>query len=74
MEPVLLRMEEAARLAGLSRSTAYQLAASGALPVVRIGRSIRVPREALLAWVDQLSDGGGHQRRHVSEAPSTDAQ
>lgn len=48
-----LRVEEAARLLRISRTSAYALAnrwlATGAdgLPAVRIGRSIRVPTVAL---------------------------
>ena len=54
-----LKVEEAARILRISRSAAYEqanvyLATNGAtgLPVIRLGRSIRVPRaviEALLA-------------------------
>ena len=40
--PVLLRIPDAARLLDVSRSTVYQLIASEQLPVVRIGRSVRV--------------------------------
>lgn len=46
-EPLLYRMSEAAKLLAVSRSTAYELAKSGALPTVRVGRSLRVPRVAL---------------------------
>ena len=45
--PLLLRVSEAAALLGVSRSTLYQLIARGELRVIRIGRSVRVPREAL---------------------------
>lgn len=45
--PILLRMTEAAKLLSISRSTMYQLVAQGALPVVRIGRSVRVSRAVL---------------------------
>jgi excisionase family DNA binding protein len=53
IEPLLLRPREAARLLGLGRSKVYLLIASGDLPSVRIGRSVRVPYEALRSWVDQ---------------------
>lgn len=45
--PLLLRVSEASALLGLSRSTVYQLIARGELRVIRIGRSVRVPRQAL---------------------------
>jgi excisionase family DNA binding protein len=56
---LLLRVDEAASRLGLARSTVYQLLADGTLPVVRIGRAVRVPLAALDAWVTaQTTDGG----------------
>lgn len=52
----LLRAEEAATLLGLGRSKTYQLIASRVIPVVRIGRSVRVPRTALLRWIEDQTD------------------
>jgi len=51
MEQLLMRAEEVARVLGLGRSKVYELMQSGALPVVRIGRSVRVARVALEEWV-----------------------
>ncbi len=53
MEKLLLRPAEAAEVLGLGRSKTYELLASGALPSVRIGRSLRVPVEALRAWIKE---------------------
>ncbi len=58
MEQGLLRIEEAARYLSLGRSKTYQLVASGELPVVRIGRSVRVPAAALRRWVEQQAEQG----------------
>ncbi len=50
--PLLLRAEEAAHLIGLKRSKVAAMMAAGELPgVVRIGRAIRISREALEQWV-----------------------
>jgi excisionase family DNA binding protein len=53
-EPVVLTVEEAARLLRIGRSAAYEqarrfIATGGAegLPAVRLGRRLRVPRQAL---------------------------
>jgi excisionase family DNA binding protein len=43
---MLLRVSEAATYLRISRSTAYQLIGSGRIPVVRLGRSVRVLRAA----------------------------
>jgi excisionase family DNA binding protein len=67
MEPDLLRIEEVAQRTGLSRSKTYELAASGDLPTVRVGRSVRVRRSALNEWLRRLPDRGG---READEAPS----
>jgi excisionase family DNA binding protein len=56
MAPLLLRAAEVATLLGLGRSTVFALLAAGELPVVRIGRSVRVPRVALERWVDERTD------------------
>ena len=58
MERLLLRPHEAAELLGLGRSTVYELIASGAIPSITIGKSRRVPLEALRAWVRAQTDVG----------------
>ncbi len=50
-ERLLLRVPEAAELCGIGRSKAYELAAAGEWPSVKIGRSVRIPVEDLRAWV-----------------------
>ncbi len=51
--PMLLRASEVGTLLGLGRSTIFELLAAGELPAVRIGRAVRVPRQALEDWVRQ---------------------
>ncbi len=53
-ERLLLRVDEAAELASISRALAYRLVATGTWPSVTIGRSRRVPLEGLRAWVHRL--------------------
>jgi excisionase family DNA binding protein len=58
LEKILLRPSEAAEVIGVSRARAYELIAKGVIPSMRIGSSLRVPVEALRAWVaGQLHDG-----------------
>ena len=45
--PDLLTVEEFRRQARIGRSAAYELARTGAIPVVRLGKLIRVHRSAL---------------------------
>lgn len=42
-----LSVPETGRLLGVSRSTAYEAAAKGQIPVLRIGKLLRVPKLAL---------------------------
>ncbi len=50
-EKMLLRFSEAAMTLSIGRSTLYTLVAQGQLPVVRIGRAVRIPAGALTEWV-----------------------
>jgi excisionase family DNA binding protein len=55
VEPLLLTTEEAANVLRISRSKAYELIASGRLPSITLGRSRRVPLDALRKWIaDQI--------------------
>jgi excisionase family DNA binding protein len=51
MDKLLLRPIEAAEAIGIGRSKVYELLASGELPSIRIGASVRVPVDALRAWI-----------------------
>ncbi len=62
--PLLLRVQEAAKLLGVGRTTVFALVSDQKLPVVRIGRSVRIPREALEQWI---------QEHLVRDAPDEDA-
>lgn len=56
-----LTVPEAAKMLRINRGRAYAMANDGTLPgVIRIGRSIRVDREKLIA---ELKDGQQHPRR-----------
>lgn len=51
VEPLLVRVEEAARILCLSRSTIYEMMDAGELPSVRRGTARRIPVAALREWV-----------------------
>ncbi|KLL10166.1 MULTISPECIES: helix-turn-helix domain-containing protein [Protofrankia] len=60
MNKLLLTPTEAADLLGVSRTTVYELLNAEQIESVRIGRARRIPRAALVAYVDRLrglSDG-----------------
>ncbi len=49
--PLLVRVEEAARILSLGRSKIYEMLESGDLPSVKCGKSRRIPLAALEQWV-----------------------
>ena len=52
METLLLRADEVAKELRLGRSKTYELMADGTLPVIRIGKSVRVPADKLREWIN----------------------
>jgi excisionase family DNA binding protein len=48
-----MKGNEVAAALSISRALAYRWMAEGVLPVVRHGRSVRVPRAALIQWIQQ---------------------
>ena len=52
-EKLVVTVSEAAALTSVGRSTGYALVAKGEWPSITIGRSVRVPVEALRAWVER---------------------
>jgi excisionase family DNA binding protein len=50
-EPLLIDSREVARLLSIGRTKAFTMMAREELPVVRIGRSVRVSRRALEMWI-----------------------
>jgi excisionase family DNA binding protein len=59
VETELLRVEEAAKYLNLGRSKLYQLIAEKRLPVIRIDRSVRISRSALLEWIEKQAQATG---------------
>lgn len=49
--PWLLDSRQVAALLGIGRTKAFELMARNQLPVVRIGRCVRVPSKELEAWI-----------------------
>jgi excisionase family DNA binding protein len=69
-EPLLLRGTEVAKLLGCSRAMAYRMMQKGLIPTIHLGagKSVRVPRLALLEWIkartaQPLHEGGATEFR-----------
>jgi excisionase family DNA binding protein len=52
--PALLTVKQAAQVLNVGRSTLYELITAGSLEVVHIGRSTRVPTDAITKLIDDL--------------------
>ena len=55
-EQLLLRPDEVALALGIGRSKVYVLIHSQDIPSLRIGGSVRVPVDALNAWVKERQE------------------
>lgn len=51
--PLLLTVEEMAAVLRIGRNPAYQLVKDGSIQSIRVGRSIRIPRNALIQFVER---------------------
>jgi excisionase family DNA binding protein len=56
MEKLLLTPEEAGDLTSVGRTRVYDLLRRGAIVSVRIGRSRRIPHQALVAYVERVRE------------------
>lgn len=59
MEVLILKIEEAARVLGIGRTTAYAAVKSGDIPTVRIGGRRFIPKPALMRMLEQANRADG---------------
>ncbi|NPV53780.1 MAG: helix-turn-helix domain-containing protein [Firmicutes bacterium] len=52
-EMEFLTVDELAKYLRIGRSAAYEICRQPDFPVVRIGRTIRIPRARLIGWIEQ---------------------
>ena len=49
--PLALRVEDLMPILGIGRNTAYELVRSGQIRSVKVGRQIRVPKDAVMEFL-----------------------
>ena len=54
--PLTLRVEELMPILGIGRNTAYELIRSGQIRSIRIGRCYRIPRDAVIEFLQKVKD------------------
>ena len=50
--PAVLTLKEVQDVLGISRPKTYQLAHTQGFPLLKLGRAFRVPKEALVRWLE----------------------
>lgn len=55
-EVSLLTIKDVQEITQLGRTTIYELMRDGVLPYLKIGRSVRIRREALEAWLAETEE------------------
>ena len=62
--PMVLRVEDLMPILGIGRNTAYELVRSGQIRSIKIGRKIRVPKDAVAAFLGETEDllHGGYSK------------
>ena len=57
--PLLLKVEDLMPVLGIGRNTAYELVRTGQIFSIRIGRQLRIPKQALIDFVNK----GQHKKK-----------
>ncbi len=55
-EKPVFNVEDIRKYLGIGRNAAYVLVMSEGFPAIRIGKTIRIPREAFLRWLDSQAN------------------
>ena len=57
--PLTLTAPEVGEVLGISRAAAYELVRSKGFPSMRIGTRILVPKDKLIAWINEQVEANG---------------
>ena len=57
--PLTLTAPEVGEVLGISRASAYELVRSKGFPSMRIGTRILVPKDKLIAWINEQVEANG---------------
>ena len=56
-QPLMLSVQEIAKVLGISKTSAYDLVRSKGFPVLKIGSRLIVPKDKFRKWVEQNIGG-----------------
>ena len=54
--PLALRVEDLMPILAIGRNTAYELVRSGQIRSIRIGRQLRIPRDAVVEFLNRSNN------------------
>jgi excisionase family DNA binding protein len=55
--PLILTIRHVQEIMGIAKDVAYRLPHVQGFPAIRLGKSIRVPRDKFFAWLDTQAHG-----------------
>jgi len=55
--PLTLRVEELMPILGIGRNTAYELVSTGQIRGIKVGRQLRIPKQALIHFLESVNNG-----------------
>lgn len=64
--PLMLSVKELGAVLGISRTSAYELVHTKAIPSVKAGSRILVPKAKLIAWIESQVNDDGKRRKKSS--------
>ena len=53
--PLILRVEDIMSLLDIGRNTAYELLRCGAIRSIRVGKQLRIPKEAIIEYISAIN-------------------
>ena len=66
---LLLNVQEASELLGVGTALVYEMVRRDEIPHIRLGRLVKIPRQALEAWIAQASGSASGVSDHSSPRP-----
>jgi excisionase family DNA binding protein len=54
--PLLLTVRDLAALLNIGRNNAYEMCHRPGFPAIRLGKQVRIPRDALMRWLDAQTE------------------
>lgn len=64
--PPFLKVPQVAEILGVNRESIYRAVSTGEMKAVRVGRSVRIPRDVVMGMLGQPAAGSGEPEANVN--------